>query len=160
MAELDDSAQALAQVATTVRSGDRDAVVAQVLGQGASLLSGLPGVGALVEATLASLVGKNSAWRKMKDAVADLEAEAADAARARRIFGVIGPLLREAVEDAPGVDHAAALAALDERLDALQAAIERVGQSSTGVVNHVGHVEKGSVGVNVGTLTLNNTWKG
>ena len=158
MIDPDSSARALAEVATTARTGDRDAVMVQVLGQGTSLLTGLPGLGALTQAGFEALVGKNSAWRKMRDAVADLEAEAADAERARRIFAVIGPLLREAIDDTPGVEHGAALAALEGRLDALQAAIARIEQSPA-TVNHVQHVEKGSVGVNMGTLTLNNTWK-
>lgn len=157
MSTFDDSAKALAEVATTAQKGDREAVVAAVIEQGTSLLAGMPGVGAAARAVFEQ-VAQATSWGRMKRAAADLDAEAGAAERARRVGGIIAEMVRDALHDADGVDVGAALAALERRVGELNAAIDRLAAKAGGVVhhNHVGTVGGGGVGIVHGAVTINN----
>lgn len=156
MSTFDDSAKALAEVATTVRKGDRDAVVAAVIEQGTSLLAGMPGVGALARAAFEQ-VAQATSWGRMKRAAGEIDAEADAAERARMVGGIIADMVRDALHEADGVDVPAALAALERRVAELNAAIDRLAAKPAGVVhhNHVGSVSGGSVGIAHGSVTIN-----
>lgn len=158
MSTFDDSAKALAEVATTARKGDRHAVVAAVIEQGMSLLAGMPGVGALAWTAFEEVARERGSWGRMKRAVDALDAEAETAERARMVGGIIAEMVRDALHEADGVDVPAALAALDRRVAELNAAIDRLAAKPEGAVhhNHVGSVSGGSVGIAHGSVTINN----
>ncbi len=157
MSTYDDSAKALAEVATAARRGDESAVVAEVIGQGTSLLSGAPGVGALIKG-LFEQVAQITAYGRMETAVKALRADATEAERARKIAETIVAMLRETVRGAKGIDNDAALDGLQAQVAELNAAIDRLAAQSGGVVHHnqVGSVSGGSVGILHGSATFNN----
>lgn len=156
MSTFDDSAKALAEVASAAQNGDRQAVVAEVLNQGTGLLAGVPGVGALAKAGFEQ-VASLTAYGRMQAAVSEVDADATEAERARRVGSIIAAMVREALHGAEGVDLQAALAGLQQRVDALNAAIDRLAARSGGSThhNHVGSVSGGSVGIVHGAVTIN-----
>lgn len=157
MSTFDDSAKALAEVATAAEKGEKDKVVAEVINQGVGLLAGVPGVGALGKAAFEG-VARSSSWGRMRSAAAELEAEASDMERARKVGAVLANMVREALYEADGIDTKAALDGLQAQVAELNAAIDRLAARSGGVVhhNHVGSVSGGSTGIVHGNVTINN----
>lgn len=156
MKTFDDSAKALAEVATAAQRGDRQAVVAEVVNQGTTFFTGMPGLGAAVKATY-ERIAKLSAYGRMQAAVDELKADASEAERARKVGAIIAAMLREAVREAEGVDVQAALAGLEQRMVEFNAAIDRLAAKSVGQThyNRVDSVSGGSAGIVHGAVTIN-----
>jgi len=161
MSTMDERAQALVAVADAARKGERDAVIAEVIGQGTGLLTQTPGAGGLAKAAFGRAV-EASAWGKMRRALASLDAEASETERARKVGGIIADMLREALYEDDRGDPDAALKALEAQIAELNAAVERLAAQKGGIVhhNHVESVSGGSVGIVHGSVRFNNGPKG
>ena len=156
MSTFDDSAQALAELATAAQKGDRQAVVAEVVNQGTSLLTGVPGAGALAKSVFEP-IARLTSYGRMQAAVGGLKADATEAERARKVGAIVAAMVREAVHGAEGVDAQATLAGVEKRVDELNAAIDRLAAQAGGQThyNRVDSVSGGSVGIVHGAVTIN-----